>query len=99
MYIYSSRSFFFFWTHTPLASSHMASKNMPSFERIDRAAGRLASHPNAVDILYASLAKALANPTVERYRKVNTENHVFKATVANKPGGIAGATQYRYRQS
>lgn len=60
---------------------------MTPSERIHKAATKLAAYHTAVDILFASLSKARNNPHVERFRKVNIENSVFKASVGVAPGG------------
>lgn len=57
-------------------------------ERIERCGVKLRRACTAVDILHASLAKALNNPTVERFRKVDVNNAVFKREVASAAGGI-----------
>ena len=61
---------------------------MSKEERIVKAALALASHPEAVDILVTSLSKVQAEPSKERFRKVNVSAPgPFKDKVASRPGG------------
>lgn len=59
-------------------------------ERIDAAVSKLkrGAACTAIDILHASLGKALSSPTVEKFRKVDLSNAVFKQAVASCSGGI-----------
>jgi len=57
--------------------------------RIQRAAGRLACTPDALDILHASLSKVVEQPLAERYRKINVSTGAFKDRVASR--STAGA--------
>jgi len=57
--------------------------------RIEKAASLLGSTPDALDILHASLSKALAQPNCERFRKVNVTAGIFKERVSAKnPAGV-----------
>lgn len=60
--------------HTPLTRE----------ERISKCALALAATPDALDILHLSLTKALQQPHVEKYRKVNVDHGVFKERVSSK---------------
>merc|ERR550514_859026 len=55
-------------------------------ERINKCASHLASTPDALDLLHASLAKVIAQPHAERLRKVNVKSGVFHDRVAAKNG-------------
>lgn len=56
--------------------------------RIHKAAASLARLPDALNILHASIGKALAEPHNERFRKVNVSRGVFYERVASR--GSAG---------
>merc|ERR1719198_2843402 len=57
---------------------------MTAEDRIRLSAGKLSRHPDALDILRASLAKVLAEPHCEKYRKVNVSSGPFKERVSSK---------------
>ena len=66
-------------------------RTLTESERINVAVAKLqraAGSSVAIDILHASLSKALSSPTVERFRKVDVSNGVFRKSVASCPGSV-----------
>lgn len=67
-----------------LTTRPVPSRFLTREERIRKASAALATTPDALDIIVASLSKVLASPQNERLRKVNVNVGVFKERVSSK---------------
>lgn len=76
-------------THHPNVTIPLPLDRKSKEEQILRSADRLKSNSMAVDTLYKTLVTIQANPNVEKYRRIDTNNPGYQRSVAGAPGSTA----------
>ena len=92
-------------SHSDDLSSHHPKLSIPKSldrkskeEQILRSADRLKSHSQAVDTLYKALVTIQANPNVEKYRRIDTNNPGYQRSIAGAPGSNVFITSMGFQK-
>lgn len=84
--------------HHPMVSIPKSLDSKTKGEQILRSVDRLKSHSLAIDTLHKALVTIQANPNVEKYRSIDTNNPGYQRSVAGAPGSDVFLTSMGFQQ-